>query len=298
MKDDIQNWRKFLNQNNSTDEPKVNLLEFQIPHNKLTLEDVPDPAKCEIVHMSAFALTFNAYNDQDFNQNIKKYLAEYIYDRKHKNSLRHLRGLLFFEQRAEHFVGPTDQKVYKIRLSNIVNDIRNLLMKKNTHHSKAKPPNEQIKKELYGIYTAIYKSSVSLNKKERMLNSIFGFEPWSWRVVGISKKAVLEFKKNNFKYKSATFQRDHYFQARYVTLRKMLNKLMNINDWWDWYWENDKTLLITKKEHNKKNYDVNKDIIPIDWTLGYFESGATMGFNYAKKREGKFLEKLAKEYKI
>ena len=25
-----------------------------------------------------------------------------------------------------------------------------------------------------------------------MLNSIFGFEPWSWRVVGISKEAIKE----------------------------------------------------------------------------------------------------------
>ena len=49
---------------------------------------------------------------------------------------------------------------------------------------------------------------------------------------------------------------------------------------------------------NKKNYDFNKDIIPIDWTLGYFESGATLGFNYSKKREGQFLENLAKKYKI
>ena len=298
MNDDIKNWRKFINEKDSIDGPKVKLLEFQIPHKKLTLEDVPDPAKCELGHLSAFALTFNAYKDKELHENMQKHTAEYIYDGKHKNSLRHLRGLLFFEQRAEHFVGPTDQKVYKMRLSNIVEDIRNLLMTQKTQHSKAKPPNEQIKKELYGIYVTIYKSSVSLNKKERMLNSIFGFEPRSWRVVGISKTAVLEFKKNDFKYKSGTFQRDHYFQPRYMTLRKMLNELMKINDWWDWYWENDKTLLITKKEHNKKNYDFDKDIIPVDWTLGYFESGATMGFNYAKKREGQFLEKLAKEYKI
>ena len=78
-------------------------------------------------------------------------------------------------------------------------------------------------------------------------------------------------------------------------LRKMLEKLMPINEWWNWYWENDKTILVTKTEHNKKSYKFDKDIIEIDWTLGYFESGSTMGFNYAKKREGEFLKTLIKD---
>ena len=43
---------------------------------------------------------------------------------------------------------------------------------------------------------------------------------------------------------------------------------------------------------------VKQDIISIDWQMGYFESGATMGFNYKKKNEGKFIERLAKEHKI
>ncbi len=127
MKDDLKNWRKFINEKDSIAETKINLLEFQIPHEKLTIEDVPDPAKCEISHMSAFALTFNAYNDKELHQNAKQNHFEYFDQEKHKNSLKHLRGILFFEQRAEHFVGPTDQKVYKARLSKIVQDIRNLL---------------------------------------------------------------------------------------------------------------------------------------------------------------------------
>jgi hypothetical protein len=163
---------------------------------------------------------------------------------------------------------------------------------------KASPPSNQVKKELYNIYQSMFESSVSLNKKEKMLNSVFGFEPWSWRVVGISKEAIREFKDNNFNYKSGTFQRDHFFQARYITLRKMLEKLMPINEWWNWYWENDKTILVTKTEHNKKSYKFDKDIIEIDWTLGYFESGSTMGFNYTKKREGEFIKTLIEDNKL
>ena len=165
-------------------------------------------------------------------------------------------------------------------------------------NKKVEPPNDKIKEELHNIYKAILESSVSSNKKEKMLNSVFGFEPWSWRVVGISKIAINEFKNNNFNYKSGTFQRDHYFQARYVTLRKMLEKLMPLDDWWNWYWENDKTILVTKTEHNKKSYNFNKDIIEIDWSLGYFESGSTLGFNYTKKREVLFLKSLIEEHKL
>ena len=73
---------------------------------------------------------------------------------------------------------------------------------------------------------------------------------------------------------------------------------MPYDKWWPWFWDNDRTLLVTKEEHNKKSYDPKKDIISIDWQLGYFESGATMGFNYKKKNEGKFIEGLAKEHKI
>ena len=160
------------------------------------------------------------------------------------------------------------------------------------------PPNEKIKIELYNIYKSILKSSVSDNKKEKMLNSIFGFEPWSWRVVGISKEAIREFEENNFNYKPGTFQRDHYFQARYITLRKMLESIMPFDDWWKWHWDNDRTILITKTEHNKKSYNYERDIVSIDWTLGYFQSGSTMGFKYAKKREGEFLKSIIYEEKL
>ena len=62
--------------------------------------------------------------------------------------------------------------------------------------------------------------------------------------------------------------------------------------------DNDKTLLITIPEHNKKSYDINKDIINIDWKLGYFKCHTRMGFICTKKNEGKFLEDLANKFNI
>ena len=159
-------------------------------------------------------------------------------------------------------------------------------------------PNENIKKELYELYKAVFKSTLSQSHKEKILGTIFAYEPWSWRVVGISKKALKEFVNNSFNYKSGIFQRDHCFQARITTFRKMLKNLMTYEEWWTWFWKNDKTVLVTKTEHHKKSYNFKEDIIPIDWKEGFFQCAKTIGFVYSKKNEGKFLEKLAKEYKI
>ena len=156
-------------------------------------------------------------------------------------------------------------------------------------------PNEDIKKELYELYKAVHKCSLKKNHKIKILRNIFTYEPWSWRVVGISKKALKEFANNNFEYKTRTFERDHYFQSAAKTMEKMLTKFMLYEEWWSWFWENDKTLLVTKTEHHKKSYDFKNDIIPIDWKLGYFQCSEVVGFEYKKKNEGKFLENLAKE---
>ena len=159
-------------------------------------------------------------------------------------------------------------------------------------------PDLKTKKQLYELYINVFNSSISSLHKEKILGTIFSYEPWSWRVVGISKKALKEFKDNNYNYKSRTFNRDHYFQGQTVTLKKMLEKIMPFDEWWLWFWDNDKTLLITIPEHNKKSYDINKDIITIDWKLGYFKCHTRMGFICRKKDEGKFLEDLTFKFNI
>tara|TARA_B100002049_G_C15853040_1_gene280094 strand:+ start:70 stop:567 length:498 start_codon:yes stop_codon:yes gene_type:complete len=159
-------------------------------------------------------------------------------------------------------------------------------------------PNEDIKKEIYELYKAVYKCSLKKNHKIKILRNIFTYEPWSWRVVGISKKALREFAKNNFNYKTGTFNRDHCFQPAVTTMKEMLKKFMSYEEWWTWFWNNDKTVLVTITEHNKKSYKFKDDIIPIDWKLGYFQCAEAIGFKYRKKNEGKFLERLAEEYNI
>ena len=91
-------------------------------------------------------------------------------------------------------------------------------------------PDLKTKKQLYELYINVFNSSISNLHKEKILGTIFSYEPWSWRVVGISKKALKKFKDNNYNYKSRTFNRDHYFQGQTVTLKKMLEKLMPFDE--------------------------------------------------------------------
>ena len=156
-------------------------------------------------------------------------------------------------------------------------------------------PNESKKKEIYKLYEYIFKSSFDAKKKEVLLTIAFGNEKWSWRVVGISFQALAEFEENNFKYKTRTFNRDHFYQPRIITFRKMLEKLMPYEEWWKWFWKNDETIIVTIEQHNNKNLMAeNLDIIPIDWRLGYFTCNPVVGFSYTKIREGEYLRNLAR----
>ena len=166
---------------------------------------------------------------------------------------------------------------------------------------KSLEPSENLKKELYKFYTEIFKSpTLSENKKIKAINVFFAYEPWSWRVVGISKESIRQFIKNKFVFKHGIFQRDHFYQGRDITIRKMLKNHMPFEEWWTWFWDHDKTVIVTKGEHNRQDYihDFENQIIEIDWTKGYFKCQKTVGFHYTKKNEGMFIKHLAHIHKI
>ena len=157
-----------------------------------------------------------------------------------------------------------------------------------------KEPDNLRKKEIYKLYEHIFKSSFDNRKKEVLLTTAFGNERWSWRVVGISYSALTEFQENDYKYKTRTFNRDHFYQPRIITFRKMLKELMPFEEWWAWFWKNDETIIVTIKQHNDNDLmAVNLDIIPIDWRLGYFTCNPLAGFSFTKSREGNYLQSLA-----
>ena len=161
-----------------------------------------------------------------------------------------------------------------------------------------KEPSEKIKQEIYQFYNQIYDSSFDKQKKKNLLTSIAGWEEWSWRVVGITVSAVGRIldEKGHASVKKELV-RDHFFQGRSKTYDNMLKQKLDFESYWKEFWENDKTILMTKEEHNKINTDkftglwdstLNK-IFDIDWRLGYFTSNKVAGYHFTYKKEGEFI---------
>ena len=146
-------------------------------------------------------------------------------------------------------------------------------------------PSQQIKEQIYKFYIQIFESSFDVQKKKNLLTSIAGWEEWSWRVVGISVRAVGKIldQKGHARVKSELV-RDHFFQGRSVTYNNMLKTKLNFEDYWKEFWDNDRTILMTKDEHNKISTDkftglwenISDKVFEIDWKLGNFKSKVTV----------------------
>ena len=127
--DQLGIWKLFIKEINEGDAFKliqlIDFHDFQIPNKKLTLEEIPNLDNCHELHISQFALTYNAYEDEELFDKYHKIYDEYFDEKKHKNSLQHLRALLFFLQRQEHFSGPS--KNYVPESKKIISDIIKLV---------------------------------------------------------------------------------------------------------------------------------------------------------------------------
>ena len=127
--DQLGIWKLFIKEINEGDAFKliqlIDFQDFQIPNEKLTLEEIPNLDNCHELHISQFALTYNAYEDEELFDKYHKIYDEYFDEKEHKNSLQHLRALLFFLQRQEHFSGPS--KNYVPDSKKIISDIIKLV---------------------------------------------------------------------------------------------------------------------------------------------------------------------------
>ena len=169
--------------------------------------------------------------------------------------------------------------------------------------SKEIEPSEKLKKEMYEFYTKIFDSSFDHQKKKNLLTSIAGWEPWSWRVVGITANAVGEIVEDKGHARVKTkLVRDHFFQSRSTTSNNLLNKKHDFKAYWKEFWENDRTILMTKEEHNSINKienswikdDPSKAIFDISWQQGLFKSEKVAGFHFSYKKEGEYIYNLFK----
>ena len=103
-----------------------------------------------------------------------------------------------------------------------------------------------------------------------MLTYLFKCDPDRWRVIGITENALLKFKENNFEYKTGIkIQRAHLNNRSDVYLEMLAKKFDNCNDWWEFYYQNDETILVPSPRFVPPR-NVRYDLCPIPNTLCIF----------------------------
>lgn len=139
---------------------------------------------------------------------------------------------------------------------------------------------------LYSDFQKIKSMNSDLQVKNRMITALLIQNPFCWRVTGITKAALHDFKNNEWKRDGLKLNRSHFFN-RIETHTIMLEKEMEINEWWNFYWDRDFTILSKSSENKEISGALS---IPIDFQLGLFRNS---GFSWRHSRaEMDFLRSL------
>lgn len=140
---------------------------------------------------------------------------------------------------------------------------------------------------LHDAYLKICDMKIPTKRKVRLLSELMGENPDHWRVVGITEQALTVFWENNFKKVSRMGINRSHLVDRHETFTYMLENIMlDIDEWWQYYTERDKTVFATSGE-NMSN--VFSNVIYFE-EQGLFRSS---GFAWRhSKEESFFLQEL------
>ena len=126
------------------------------------------------------------------------------------------------------------------------------------------------KEDFYHDFLLIRQMRVPINKRYRILGEMFGAHEDHWQVVGITEHALQKFAEHDFKRVSSIGINRSHLVDRVKTFTTMLEgPLMDIDEWWTFYRENDKTILATSSENMSNGFSKVYDIDP---SLGLFKS--------------------------
>ena len=148
----------------------------------------------------------------------------------------------------------------------------------------------EIKDILYDAYLKIFDMLIPINKRVRLLSEAMGSYEDAWRVVGITEKALETFKENGYKRVSRMGVNRSHLVDRHSTYKYMLeNKMLDKDEWWQFYLDRDKTVFATSGENMSNDFS----------NIIYFESQGlfrTSGFAWKhSKKESSFLQELYEE---
>ena len=154
------------------------------------------------------------------------------------------------------------------------------------------------REEFFDIFLAMQKAK-SADKKYlyRAFSSLTAtFNEFNWRVIGITQDALDSFKAVNFeripnRKDENPVERAH-INKRYDWVEELFQREWSCSEeWWNFIWENDRTVLATSRE-NKRSDSIGEPLnIAYEIPEGYFVS-TFIGCKYRKKVEKILLESL------
>jgi hypothetical protein len=123
---------------------------------------------------------------------------------------------------------------------------------------------------LFNDFKLLKTFSVDIKVKKKILKELLEASPFAWRVIGISHNALSLFKENDFKNKSGMkIQRAHLVDRDYWYSVLFETEWENSTLWFDFVYENDKTVLALSSENKHIN---NIDFIKFQGNEVLFKS--------------------------
>ena len=119
-------WRKYLAEEISEDQ--YNAKNVFLSNEELTLKDIPDSTTSG-EKIFNFVRTYLPVRDKFVNHvtDLSLYYNQYVYEGKHKDSVKNLRGVMYFIWRADRFTSTFNFKLTNAYYRAIIEDIRTIV---------------------------------------------------------------------------------------------------------------------------------------------------------------------------
>ena len=119
-------WRKYLAEEISEDQ--YNAKNVFLSNEELTLKDIPDSTTSD-EKIFNFVRTYLPVRDKFVNHvtDLSLYYNQYLYEGKHKDSVKNLRGVMYFIWRADRFTSTFNFKLTNAYYRAIIEDIRTIV---------------------------------------------------------------------------------------------------------------------------------------------------------------------------
>lgn len=125
-------------------------------------------------------------------------------------------------------------------------------------------------KKIYEDYLVIKNLNACEKTKIKLIETLCNQREHNWKVVGITKKALQVFKKNNYQRKSRMgINRAHHKRDRKDFYTYLLEQNLCFERWHNYLIEHDVTVLSTSSENSKNSFS---KIYPIDPNGNFFKS--------------------------